>query len=92
MIKVEGKDKVMTRMQIASGHLASITKMMEAGQPTAEVLRQLAAVQAALGKINVLVYNQEVDAFARMMRNNASAQERWQEAQKLLTLFRIQSH
>lgn len=92
MIKVEDKDKVVSRLQTVSGHLASIVKMLECGRPATDVLRQLAAVQAALGKINALVYNQEVDAFARKMRNNASDQECWQEAQKLLNIFRIQSH
>lgn len=92
MIKVEDNDKVVTRLQIASGHLSSIIKMLESGRPTAEVIQQLAAVRAAIGKINVLVYNREVETLARKMRNTASDQECWQEAQELLNIFRIQSH
>jgi DNA-binding FrmR family transcriptional regulator len=92
VIKLEDKDKVVVRLQTVDGHLKCIIHMLEANRSTTEVLTQLNAVQAALGKINALVYNREVDAFAQKMHNNATEQERWQVAQELLDLFRVQLH
>jgi DNA-binding FrmR family transcriptional regulator len=92
VIRVEDKSKLVTRLHIVNGHVASIVRMMESGRPAEEVLRQLAAVQASLAQINLLVYNQEVNAFASKMRNQATDQERWLAAQRLLNIFRIQSH
>jgi DNA-binding FrmR family transcriptional regulator len=90
MIRIEEKSKVVTRLQTVDGHLKCIIHMLEADRSTTEVLTQLNAVQAALGKINALVYNREVDAFIQKMHNNATEQERWQVAQRLLNLFRVQ--
>src|SRR3972149_8808481 len=63
MIHVEGKDKMICRLQSADGHLGSIIKMVENDRPAQDVLKQLSAVQAALNKINILVYNQEIESF-----------------------------
>jgi DNA-binding FrmR family transcriptional regulator len=90
--KLKAADKVVVRLQTVDGHLKCIIRMLEAGRPTTEVLRQLNAVRAALGRINALMYNRQVDAFAQKMRNNATEQERWQGAQELLNLFRVQLH
>lgn len=90
MINTESKDKVKSRLQSANGHLGSIIKMMENDRPAEDVLKQLTAVQAALNKINILVYNQEVESFARILRNNTSEQERAREAQRLLEMFGFQ--
>ena len=87
MITIEAKDKVVGRLQSADGHLAGIIKMIEADRPAEDVLTQLTAVQAALNKINILVYNQEIDSFARRMHNNANEQQRLQGAQRLLAMF-----
>lgn len=90
MIRLENKSQILTRLQTANGHLASTINMLENDRCAADILKQLMAVRAALGQISALVYNQEVDAFARKMRNNASQQERFQEMQKLLNLFHTQ--
>lgn len=91
MMKLEDTEKVVVRLQTVDGHLKCVIHMLQVHRSTSEVLAQLNAVRAALGKINALVYNREVDAFARKMRNNATEQERWQDARKLLSLFRAQS-
>jgi DNA-binding FrmR family transcriptional regulator len=87
MINTENKGKVMGRLRSADGHLASIIKMVQADLPAEDVLKHLTAVQAALRQINILVFNREVESFARKIRNNVGQQERLREARRLLDLY-----
>lgn len=87
MINTEDKSKVVGRLQSADGHLASIIRMVEADLPAEVVLNQLSAVQAALSKINILVFNRELEAFAHKIREHAAEPDRLQEAQRLLDLY-----
>lgn len=87
MRKVEDNLKVATRLKSVSGHLSSVVRMVEKGEDAEAVLLQLKAVQAALNKIDILVYNHELEAFANYMRNNSSEPERLQNALRLLRLF-----
>jgi len=41
--------KSVARLKRAAGHLASVTKMVEADKPCGEILQQLSAVISALG-------------------------------------------
>lgn len=87
MINTENKSRVVGRLQSADGHLESIIRMVEADLPAEDVLKQLSAVQAALSKINIVVFNRELDSFARKLGNNSSKEERLRGAQRLLDLY-----
>jgi len=87
MIEVENRDDIVARLQSLEGHIGCIIKMICTDRPIEEVLHQVTAAQAALNKINVLLFNQEIENFVRKIRNNASEQERLQEANKVLKIY-----
>jgi DNA-binding FrmR family transcriptional regulator len=54
------KAGVIRRLQSAEGHVRGIQRMVEEDKYCIEVLKQVEAVQAALGKINEIILDQHL--------------------------------
>ena len=54
------KAGVIRRLQSAEGHVRGIQRMIEEDKYCIEVLKQVEAVQAALGKINEIILDQHL--------------------------------
>jgi CsoR family transcriptional regulator, copper-sensing transcriptional repressor len=55
MMNTETKQSTRTRLRRIAGQLEAIERMVEADRDAVDLLHQLAAVQAALGKVGTVV-------------------------------------
>ena len=70
-----------------AGHIASIKRMVETGQPCADVLIQLAAVRAAIDRASRLVLEDHVESCLRGAAHNGLADEEWRRLKEALDKF-----
>ncbi len=52
--------QVIHRLRTACGHLDSVTRMVEAGQPCEKIIHQLGAIQAAIREIGLAIIEKEI--------------------------------
>ena len=80
------KRQVATRLRRIAGQVAAIERMVEADRYCVDVMNQVAAVQAALGKVGSTVLRAHVETcVAGAMKNGGRAKR--QKIDELMTLF-----
>ncbi len=82
---------ILGRLKTAAGHLRAVIGMVEAGEPSDEVLRQLGAVQAALAASGSAMLDCQVGSSAEIILRNPSTQARVAELERLITLYGLLS-
>lgn len=89
MDSTEINPEVIRRLRSADGHLQSVIKMVEAGQPCEEILHQLDAVRAALRTIGFEICKVQLDHAAKVIRGSTCVEERRNEITRMAEMYQI---
>jgi len=65
--------------------------MVESGASCRDIIHQINAVQAALGAVRCLLIEEEIQTSLRVFLNNGSSQDRDQELEHLVSLYKMVS-
>jgi DNA-binding FrmR family transcriptional regulator len=83
------KDKIVTRLRNAEGHLRGVVQMVEEDGYCIDVLRQTKAIHAALAKIETLLLDRHLrNCVTRAVRSGKS-QERARVIAELLDIYQV---
>jgi CsoR family transcriptional regulator, copper-sensing transcriptional repressor len=87
MPTTEGRASVLNRLKSVDGHLRGVIKMVEDDAYCMDVIKQLQAVQSAIGRVNALLLEDHLDTcVTTAIRGNKPA-ERERVVGELLALF-----
>lgn len=56
------KAKTIRRLQIAEGHVRAIQRMVDEGEYCIDIIRQINAVQSALGKVSQVILEEHLNS------------------------------
>jgi DNA-binding FrmR family transcriptional regulator len=59
---MQHRDRILRRLRSAEGHVGGVIRMVEKGQYCIDIIRQIQAVQAALGKISTQILESHLDS------------------------------
>jgi CsoR family transcriptional regulator, copper-sensing transcriptional repressor len=82
------KAGVIRRLQSAEGHVRGIQRMVEEDKYCIEVLKQVEAVQAALGKINEIILDQHLRTCVTTAIRGDEPERREAVISEILEVFR----
>jgi CsoR family transcriptional regulator, copper-sensing transcriptional repressor len=82
------KAGVIRRLQSAEGHVRGIQRMVEEDQYCVEVIKQVEAVQAALGKINEIILDQHLRTCVTTAIRGDEPERREAVISEILEVFR----
>ena len=83
----EGRASVLNRLKSVDGHVRGVIKMVEDDAYCMDVIKQLQAVQSAIGRVNALLLEDHLDScVTTAIRSNKPA-ERERVVGELLALF-----
>ncbi len=78
------RQQIINRLRRIEGQVRGIRKMIDNEQPCSEVLMQIAAVKAAVGKTGVLVFQTH---FRRCLENSVAEGEREEFVEEIMRLL-----
>jgi len=81
------KDKILTRLRSAEGHLRGVMQMVEDDGYCIDVLRQTKAVHAALSKVETLLLDRHLQHCVTRAVRSDKADERARVIAELLDIF-----
>ena len=81
------KDKILTRLRSAEGHLRGVVQMVEDDGYCIDVLRQTKAVHAALSKVETLLLDRHLHHCVTRAVRSDRADERARVIAELLDIF-----
>jgi DNA-binding FrmR family transcriptional regulator len=87
MMDRETKRQVRARLRRVAGQVAAIERMVEDDRYCVDVLNQVAAVQAALGKVGSTVLKQHVETCVSEAIRSGDARAKRQKVEELVGLF-----
>lgn len=64
-VKHQSHKEIITRLNRVSGHLSTVARMVEAGDPCINILQQLSAVISALGGLRLTILQDHLDSCLR---------------------------
>ena len=82
------KAGVIRRLQSAEGHVRGIQRMVEEDKYCIEVLKQVEAVQAALGKVNEIILDQHLRTCVTTAIRGDEPERREAVISEILEVFR----
>ncbi|MCU0501312.1 MAG: metal-sensitive transcriptional regulator [Anaerolineae bacterium] len=82
------KAGIIRRLQSAEGHVRGIQRMVEEDKYCIEVLKQVEAVQAALGKINEIILDQHLRTCVTTAIRGDEPERREAVISEILEVFR----
>ena len=88
-MELNQQPEIMQRLRSAAGHLNSVLKMAESGQPCEDVLHQLNAVQSALRIAATKIICCEAEALREDILTSVSLPQCSAELHRLQSLYMI---
>lgn len=88
-MELNQQSEIMQRLRSAAGHLNSVIKMAESGQPCDDVLHQLNAVQSALRIIGTKIICCEAETLREDILTSVSLPQGSAELLRLQSLYTI---
>lgn len=88
-MELNQQPEIMQRLRSAAGHLNSVIKMAESGQPCDDVLHQLNAVQSALRIIGTKIICCEAETLREDILTSVSLPQGSAELLRLQSLYTI---
>jgi CsoR family transcriptional regulator, copper-sensing transcriptional repressor len=82
------KDKILTRLRSAEGHLRGVVQMVEEDGYCIDVLRQTKAVHAALSKVETLLLDRHLQHCVTRAVRSDNSRERTRVIAELLDIYR----
>ena len=82
------KDKILTRLRSAEGHLRGVAQMVEEDGYCIDVLRQTKAVHAALSKVETLLLDRHLQQCVTRAVRSDNTKERTRVIAELLDIYR----
>jgi len=83
------KDKILTRLRSAEGHLRGVMQMVEEDGYCIDVLRQTKAVHAALSKVESLLLDRHLQHCVTRAVRSDNSRERTRVLAELLDIFQV---
>jgi DNA-binding FrmR family transcriptional regulator len=83
----ETKRQVSARLKRVAGQVAAIERMVDEGRYCVDVMNQIAAVQAALGKVGSMVLGAHVETCVSEAIKGGDARAKREKVQELVGLF-----
>ncbi|MGH2355577.1 MAG: metal-sensitive transcriptional regulator [Chloroflexota bacterium] len=87
MPTVEGRTQILNRLKSVDGHLRGVIKMVEDDTYCMDVIKQLQAVQGAIGRVNALLLADHLQTCVTTAIRGDEPQERERVIGELLRLF-----
>ena len=82
-----GRRQIVNRLKSVEGHLRGVVKMLEEDAYCMDVLKQLQAVQAAIGRVNSLLLQDHLESCVTTAIRGDDAAERERVIGELLHLY-----
>lgn len=86
-MNAETKKKVLARLRRAGGQVEGVTRMVEDGRYCVDVLMQIAAAQAALGKAAEVVLEQHIESCVAQAFASGEAGQQREKIDELMDVF-----
>ena len=83
----QGRDSVLNRLKSVDGHLRGVIKMVEEDAYCMDVIKQLQAVQSAIGRVNALLLQDHLNSCVTTAIRGKVPAERERVIGELLALF-----
>ena len=83
----QGRDSVLNRLKSVDGHLRGVIKMVEEDSYCMDVIKQLQAVQSAIGRVNALLLQDHLNTCVTTAIRGKVPAERERVIGELLALF-----
>ncbi len=87
MLEPDLKKKLVARLRRIAGQVEGIARMVEGDRYCVDVLLQIAAAQAALGKAGALVMRSHVDTCVSEAMTNGTNAQRKKKIDELMDVF-----
>ena len=87
MPTAQGRDSVLNRLKSVDGHLRGVIKMVEEDAYCMDVIKQLQAVQSAIGRVNALLLQDHLNTCVTTAIRGKVPAERERVIGELLALF-----
>jgi CsoR family transcriptional regulator, copper-sensing transcriptional repressor len=87
MMDPDTKAQVRTRLRRIAGQVEAIERMVDEDRYCVDIMNQVAAVQAALGKVGAMVLRPHVETCVTQAMRGGDARARRQKIDELMTLF-----
>jgi CsoR family transcriptional regulator, copper-sensing transcriptional repressor len=87
MPTAQGRDSVLNRLKSVDGHLRGVIKMVEEDAYCMDVIKQLQAVQSAIGRVNALLLQDHLNSCVTTAIRGKVPAERERVIGELLALF-----
>jgi DNA-binding FrmR family transcriptional regulator len=81
------KAKTIRRLQIAEGHVRAIQRMVDEGEYCIDIIRQINAVQSALGKVSQVVLEEHLSSCVTEAVRSDDAKRREKVLDEIADLF-----
>ncbi|HEU5317651.1 MAG TPA: metal-sensitive transcriptional regulator [Chloroflexota bacterium] len=82
-----GRSQIVNRLKSVQGHLGGVVRMLEEDAYCMDVLKQLQAVQGAIGRVNALLLQDHLDSCVTTAIRGDDAGERERVIRELLSLY-----
>jgi DNA-binding FrmR family transcriptional regulator len=83
----QGRSQILNRLKSVDGHLRGVIKMVEEDAYCMDVVKQLQAVQGAIGRVNALLLQDHLQTCVTTAVRGDDAAERQRVLAELLSLF-----
>lgn len=83
----QNKPKVLARLRSIEGHIRGVREMLEANQYCIDVLRQIRAVEAALGRASALLLEGHLNHCVTRAIRSSDVRERERVVAELMDVF-----
>ncbi len=80
--------KVIRRLQIAEGHVRAIQRMVENGDYCIDIIKQIGAVQSALGKVSQIILENHLNTCVTSAVRGDDPAERERVLREIADVFR----
>ena len=87
MMDTETKESVRARLRRIAGQVEAIERMIDEDRYCADLMHQLGAVQAALGKVGKVILQTHVETCVADALKSTSDRERQSRVNELMTVF-----
>jgi DNA-binding FrmR family transcriptional regulator len=88
MLTEAQKKKVIARLRRAEGQVAAVRKMVEQDKYCVDVLLQISAARAALGKVGEIILGSHIETCVADAFIEGNQRERTEKIEELLDVFR----
>jgi len=79
------RKEVSDRLARIEGHVHGVKNMVEVGKTCPEILLQIAAIRAALGKVSKIILEDHVESCLRQVATSGEAEQHFEELREALS-------